>query len=70
MSDVVVAELDAAVVAEMRGWIGDCGWRDLVPEDVGQLSDAQVVDGVRRHYVGGVEQFVVDSGLAPVGAVV
>lgn len=58
----VVAQLDPVVIEDMRGWLSDCSWRDLGPEDVARLSVEQVVAGVRRHYVGGVEQFVVDSG--------
>lgn len=57
-----VAELSREQIEDMRGWLADCSWRDLGVEEVAQLSDEQVVGGVRRHYVGGVEQFLVDSG--------
>lgn len=58
-----VAELGQEQIEDMRGWLADCSWRDVGPEDVAQLSAEQVVDGVRRHYDGGVEQFLADGGL-------
>jgi hypothetical protein len=50
----------ADVLAEMRGWISDCVWGDLTPSQIKRMSTARVVDGVRRHYSGGVSQFVSD----------
>jgi hypothetical protein len=48
-----------------RGLISDCSWTDLEPEDICNLSTAEVIDGVERHYVGGWERFVADALLAP-----
>lgn len=52
--------MDDSVIAAMREWIADCEWNDLVDPSV--LSDDEVVAGVRRHYQGGVAQFVADLG--------
>lgn len=52
-----------AAVAAMRSWIADCDgtWGDIEPWDVPNLSDVEVVDGVRRHYDGGVPAFLADN---------
>lgn len=49
-------------LAEARGWISDCVWPDLEPEDIDQLTAAQVQRGISRHYDGGITQFVADQG--------
>lgn len=50
------APSNRALLAEMRGWIKDC-FSDV---DAADLDDVEVVAGVKRHYVGGVDQFVAD----------
>lgn len=55
--------LNAAELAEARSWIGDCEWRDLEPEDVAELTDAEIMRGVARHYDGGLAAFIVATGL-------
>jgi len=52
------------VVAEMRGWLSDIMWADVEPEELAELSDAEVVAGVRRHYEGGLAAFLRDGGLS------
>jgi hypothetical protein len=42
----------------MRGWVSDCQWDDDVDAD--DLTDAEVVSGVQRHYDGGVAGFLGD----------
>lgn len=48
-------------IAAMREWLAECTWADLETDDIAELSDADVIAGVRRHYVGGVEQFLRDA---------
>lgn len=47
-------------IAEMRGFVADCTWRDLDAGDVDQLTDDEIVEGVNRHYAGGTTQFIKD----------
>ncbi len=46
------------IVKAMRNWIADCSWPDLPPEEVAELTEAEVVAGVAKHYAGGVEAFL------------
>ena len=48
-------------LASMRGWISDCNWSDLGSDDLDELTDAQVVAGVSRHYDGGLGAFLLDA---------
>jgi len=52
---VVPAMPRAALLAEARGWLADCGWQ----ADVEDVDDALVVQTVRRRYDGGWSAFVV-----------
>lgn len=45
------------LLEEARGWIADCGWSDR-DEDSEPLTDAQVIDGIARHYSGGLPEFI------------
>lgn len=49
-------------LADARAWIADCEWANLGSEDVGELTDEQVIAGVARHYEGGIQQFALDNG--------
>jgi hypothetical protein len=60
-----VSESLSELLAAARDWLADCSWRDLEAEEIADLPDAAVVGGVARHYEGGWEQFVRDSGLEP-----
>ena len=51
---------DAELVAEARGWLADCTWADVDGEDIAELSAAEVLLGVQRHYVGGVDAFAAE----------
>lgn len=46
-------------IEQAHAWIADCEWSDLDADD--ELSDAEVVRGVARHYDGGWEQFLADG---------
>jgi hypothetical protein len=51
-----------ALIRAARGWIADCAWADLGEGDVAELSDAQVIAGVSRHYEGGWAAFAAAEG--------
>lgn len=51
-------------IKAMRAWAAECVWADSIDGDPGfldELSDAEILNGVARHYEGGVEQFRADS---------
>ncbi len=50
--------MTAEVVKAAREWIAECAWRDMDPEDIDALSDAQVMTGIARHYSGGIPGFL------------
>lgn len=46
---------------QARDWIKDCigTWRDIESdEEVDELTDAEVLKGIERHYCGGVAAFI------------
>jgi len=47
------------ILAAMRAWAADCDWLDA--EALDAYTDAQILRGVRRHYAGGLEQFLADA---------
>lgn len=57
-------EYTKAELAMMTDWIKDCLgiWTELDSEDaVDELSDTQVLNGIQRHYSGGLVQFLKDG---------
>jgi hypothetical protein len=48
-----------AELSEARCWIADCEWADEI--NPGQLTDAQVIRGIARHYDGGWQGFLSDG---------
>jgi hypothetical protein len=50
-------------LSAMRDWVSECVWLDIEPEDVAELTERQIVQGIERHYVGGVEAFLEDMGV-------
>lgn len=49
------------LIQSMREWIADCSWPDLEPGDEQDLSDTEVLAGIRTHYEGGILQFIADN---------
>lgn len=43
-----------------REWIKEClpSFIDLEEDDVDQLTDQQIVNGIKRHYAGGLAEFI------------
>ena len=57
-------ELSKEDLKAAREWIIEClgTWRDIESEeDVEELSDAQVIKGIEKHYNGGIQQFIQDG---------
>lgn len=52
--------LSTEILNEMRGWVSDCVWGDLEPEEIDELTDDQIMRGVARRYDGGIAQFIAD----------
>lgn len=49
-----------------REWALDCSWRED-PEDIAEMSDAEILHGVNRHYEGGLVQLARDALLEQQG---
>jgi hypothetical protein len=51
------------VIKQMRDWIKEClPWPDLeTEEEVDDLSDAEVIKGVKTHFDGGIEGFLITN---------
>lgn len=54
-------KLPTELIKAAKEWIKDCQWGDLDSDDVDELSDVEVENGVNRHYDGGIKQFIKDS---------
>jgi hypothetical protein len=46
------------MIADARDWLADCAWLDMESDDFADITDSAVIDGVRRHYDGGINQFI------------
>ena len=50
-------------IKEMRDWAKDCQWGDISDEDIDEMSDQEIIKGIKKHYSGGVEQFLKDINI-------
>ena len=50
--------LNPSQLRDARDWIAENTWADMEAEDVANLSDAEVINGIVRHYCGGIEGFI------------
>jgi len=51
-------------IKDMRDWLKDVQWADLDSEEVDDLSDEAVLQGVNRNYEGGLKNFRHDNNLS------
>lgn len=56
-------QISPEIIQSMREWIKDNQWGDLDDDEIDELSDQEIINGVKRHYEGGVNQFIKDSNL-------
>ena len=50
------------IIKHMRDWVKDCSWGEQFEEhEIDELSDIQILQGVQRHYEGGIKQFIQDA---------
>lgn len=40
-----------------REWIAECVWNDLEADEIDELSDSEILKGIRRHFAGGIAAF-------------
>ena len=46
-------------IQAMRDWVAECDW--IEDQDyIDEMTDAEIVAGVRKHYDGGVTAFIAD----------
>lgn len=43
---------------QAREWISECVWGDLDELDIDNLSDEQIILGIKRHFSGGIPAFI------------
>lgn len=55
------------VIQEARDWISECSWNDLDADEIDDLSDEEVLKGVKKHYSGGLDGFLRDGDHKKVG---
>ena len=48
-------------IEEARDHISDCQWADLEDDDIKNLTDSEIINGISKHYSGGWPQFLDDS---------
>jgi hypothetical protein len=46
------------MIREAKSWLSDLLFADVDEEDIEEMSDLEIVQGVARHYDGGIEQFI------------
>lgn len=47
---------------EMRDWVKDCQWGDITEEDIDEMSDEEIIKGIKKHYSGGLKGFLQSIG--------
>ena len=50
-------DLSAQEIRDARDWLKDCAWGDADEATFDELSNAEIVRGIRRHYAGGIAAF-------------
>ena len=48
------------LIKQMREWVLDCQWNED-PDDIEEMDDNEIFNGIQKHYEGGVAQFIKDS---------
>ncbi|MBN3881442.1 MAG: hypothetical protein HWQ44_00235 [Nostoc sp. JL34] len=56
---IQVEQLSANEFLWAKDWIKEClPWRDLsCPEEVEELTEQEIISGIKIHYSGGIKQF-------------
>ena len=63
---VSFAEEHPTVIEQMKNWIKDCQWKDIEDEsEVDKLPVTVILQGINKHYEGGVRQFMIDASPQP-----
>lgn len=53
-------EITTAIEREMRAWAADCVWTED-PDDITAYPLSTILQGVDRHYIGGIAGFMADA---------
>lgn len=57
----MTTQYTAQHIQEMKDWLADCVWQDVDSDDIQSMSNEQIIKAVKRHYHGGVDQFIADG---------
>jgi hypothetical protein len=50
--------INQETIEAMRDWIRACERGDLEEEDIEELCEEEILEGVSRHYSGGIKEFI------------
>lgn len=59
-ANMTATQYSKTEIAAMREWLTDCQWDDESANSIKDMQDSVIVRAVKRHYDGGIAQFLID----------
>lgn len=50
-------QLNKEELKQARAWLMELDFSDIEPDEINELSDADIANGIKRHFDGGIESF-------------
>jgi hypothetical protein len=50
--------LTKQMIEDARDWVSECEWADMDDDDLSELTDKQIIQGITRHFDGGWSGFL------------
>jgi hypothetical protein len=54
-------QLSLTTLNAMKDWLSQCIWSDIDSEEISDMPVSEIIGAIKRHYAGGVAQFLKDS---------